>query len=139
MLIGLGPFRFAVPTFTADSLSRSSSSRVASVEVIGAKSPTHLLGTDGRSITLKSTFHPMHLNRAGGLMLTGIHLACEKQTPLTLVSLVGLIYGKYVITAVSEERTSFAPNGVSQVVEANLTLTEYVGSSRGSFSAAGLF
>ncbi len=129
MLMALGPFRFTVPTFTADTLDRQTSGRVAHQNVIGAPPPTHLLGPGPSTMTLNTTFHPLHLNRAGGLMLDAVRAACALQTPLMFVSIVGRVFGRWVIESVDSSETLFAPNGRAQTVTATLKLTRYVGRS----------
>ena len=138
--MGLGPFRFTVPTFAVDQFDQQSSGRVASPEVMGAKPPTHLLGPNARTITLQSTFHPRHLNKAGGVMLSAVHIACEQQTPLMLISLLGRVFGRYLIVSVGESNTMITSFG-AETVTANISLQEYVGSSGGFIGSVriGLF
>ncbi|MBC6714806.1 phage tail protein [Aurantimonas sp. DM33-3] len=132
MLMALGPFRFTVPTFTVDTRDRSTSGRIAHSEVIGADQPTHLLGPGPSTITLSTTFHPMHLNRAGGAMLEAVRLACAMQTPLTFVSILGAIFGRWIIESVDSGETQYAPNGQPQTVTATIKLTRYVGRAGGA-------
>jgi len=138
MLVGLGPFRFTIPTFAVDELSIQSSGRVASPEVVGGKPPTHILGANARTISLRSTFHPHHLNKAGGVMLSAVHVACEMQQPLMLISLVGRVFGRYIIVSVGEGDTLITALG-AQTVTADISLQEYIGSSSPASVRVGLF
>ncbi|MGB3389001.1 MAG: hypothetical protein WBA88_13540 [Pseudaminobacter sp.] len=49
MLVGLGPFRFQVPTYSVEKIARSVKSRVESQRVIGARPPGTLTCTIKRS------------------------------------------------------------------------------------------
>lgn len=137
MLMALGPFRFTVPTYSVEEIKRVMRSRVASQDVIGARPPTHLLGPGEEAIVLKSTFHPHHLNRGGLLQLEGVRMACAAQTPLMMVSIGGMVFGRWVITNVFDDRTMFMPNlGTPQTVTVDMELVRYVGRGGGFF---GLF
>ena len=131
MLMALGPFRFTVPTFTVDNLDRQVSGRIADQNVIGAAPPTHLLGPSSQSITLSTTFHPLHFNRAGGIMLDAVRLASELQTPLMLISILGRIFDRWIIESVDSGETMWAANGTAQTVTATIKLKRYVGRTGG--------
>lgn len=124
MLIGLGPFRFAVPTFSVEQIERQSQGRLADVEVVGRKPSTHKLGAGLRTFTLNSTFHPLHLNRAGGVMLDAVHLACDQQLSLMMISIAGRVFGRYTIESVGDSSTMFAPGGKAQIVTTTITIRE---------------
>lgn len=127
-LMMLGPFIFAVPTFSAEALNRKVSGRVQSPEVIGAAPPTHLLGPNGDTIEITSTFYPHHLNGAGLAQLRGVQAAARAQIPLMFVSIGGLVFGRWIINSVDEAQTFFHPKtGTPQRVEVGMSLTQYVG------------
>ena len=126
MLVGLGPFRFQVPTYSVEKIARSVKSRVESQRVIGARPPTHLLGPDEETASFSSTFFPLHLNGGGLAQLEGVRAACLAQTPLMLATLAGAIYGRWVITEVGDERTEFTVGGVPQMVTVDMSITRYV-------------
>lgn len=127
MLMGWGPFRFTVPNYSVEQLSHSVKSRVSSQQVIGARPPTHLLGPDEETITLRSTFHPFHLNGKGLQQLAAVQEAVRQQVPLILVDSMGRNWRRWVGTSIDSEQTEFAPNGVPQTVTVSLALTYYVG------------
>ena len=131
MLIGLGPFRFSVPTFSVEQIQRQSQGRLADVEIVGRKPSTHKLGPGLRTFTLDSTFYPLHLNRAGGLMLDAVHLACDQQTSLMMISITGRVFGRYTIESVGDTSTMFAPGGKAQIVNTNITIKEDASSDFG--------
>ena len=126
MLMGWGPFRFTVPTYSVESLNRAMSSRVASQPVIGARPPTHLLGPNEETITLQSTFYPHHLNRMGLAQLTGVRQAVASQTPHILVHVGGGIFGRWVARDISDEQTMFDTRGVPQCITVSMTMVYYV-------------
>lgn len=131
MLMALGPFRFRVPSYSAEEMKRHVSSRIAGPEVIGARPPTHLLGPGEETVSISSTFFPYHLNGAGLAQLEGVRAACVAQLPLMMVSIAGLVFGRWIITEVGDEKTMFGASGQPQRVTVDMSLTRYVG--RGGF------
>jgi phage protein U len=137
-LMRLGPFIFAIPTFSFEELSRKVSGRVESQMVIGSPPPTHRLGPGEETITLTSTLYPYHLNGGGLGQLEGVRGACQAQTAMMMVSQSGLVFGRWVIREVGDGQTFFHPrSGIPQRVEVNLALLRYnggIGASRSGFS-----
>ena len=127
MLMGWGPFRFTVPNYSVEQLAHSVKSRVSSQQVIGARPPTHLLGPDEETITLQSTFHPLHLNGKGLAQLAGVQEAVRQQVPLILIDSVGRNWRRWVGTSIDADSSDFAPGGIQQTVTVSLALTYYVG------------
>lgn len=137
MLMALGPFRFRIPTYSVEQISRKVSSRVASQDIIGSRPTTHLLGPGAETVNFSSTFFPFHLNGGGLGQLEGIRAACVVQAPLMLISVAGLVFGRWIIEDVGDERTQFGPSGSPQVVTVDMNLTRYV--PRGGGFSIGLF
>lgn len=131
LMMRLGPFVFAIPTFSVESMSHEVSGRVAEQAVLGAPPPTHLLGPGGETRSLSSTFYPFHMNGGGLAQLAAVKEACRKQIPMMLVSLSGLVMDRWVIESVSNEESQYHPNGMPQSVTVTLNLKKYVG-NRGS-------
>lgn len=127
MLMQLGPFRFDVPTYSVEDIKRSVSSRVAVQDVIGGAPATHLLGPGDETQTLSSTFFPYHLNGGGLLQLEGVRAACQRQTPLMMVSLSGFVFGRWIITEVGDNQSIFGVGGVPQKITVQMSLLRYVG------------
>ena len=127
MLMGWGPFRFTVPIYSVESLSRSAGARVESQMVIGSRPPTHLLGPAEETISLESTFHPYLLNKGGLAQLAGIRAATVAGIPNMLVHISGGVFGMWVCREINNEETIFAPGGAPQMVTASMTLVLYVG------------
>jgi len=131
-LMRLGPFIFAVPTFSYETLNRQVSARVESQPVIGAAPPTHLLGPNGDTIDMTCSFFPFHLNGGGLLQLRALQAATRLQTPLMMVSISGLIFGRWVPVSVGESHSHLHPvTGTPQKVDVDISLQQYVG-ARGS-------
>ncbi|NKW09928.1 hypothetical protein HGG76_11490 [Ochrobactrum tritici] len=65
MLMAWGPFRFTVPNYSVETISRSLSPRMEEQPIIGAAPLLHRLGPGAEEITLSSTFHP-GISMAGG-------------------------------------------------------------------------
>ena len=137
MLMALGPFRFKIPTYSVETVSRKLSSRVQSNEVIGARPTTHLLGPAEETLSFQSEFYPYHLNGAGLAQLEGMRATVVAQTPMMLISVGGLVFGRWVITDLSDEQTIFDSLGRAQKVSVDMSLTRYV--PRGLGMAVGLF
>lgn len=137
MFMMLGPFRFTVPTYSVEELSRKSGSRVASQPIIGARPTTHLLGPDSETISLKSTFHPQHMNKGGLAMLASVRAASSVQVPLMMVSMVGMVFGRWIIEGVDEGHSNIYGTGVAQKVTVNMSLIKYI--PRGGSGPLSLF
>lgn len=127
-MMRLGPFIFAIPTFSYEGLSRKVSARAESQPVIGAPPPTHLLGPNAETVDLTCTLFPYHLNGAGLAQLRSMQLACKVQTPMMMVGINGLVYGRWVIASVDEAHSFLHPRtGTPQKVEVGISLLEYIG------------
>ncbi len=126
MLMGWGPFRFTVPAYSVEELNRRMSARVYSQPVVGRRPTTHLLGPGEETITLASTFHPHHLNRAGMALLLAVRAAVTANEPLILVHVGGLVFGRWVGTDISDGQSLFAVGGTPNTVTVSLSLTKYV-------------
>ncbi|WP_258045669.1 phage tail protein [Mesorhizobium sp. NBSH29] len=137
--MALGPFRFRIPTYSVEQISRKVSSRVASQEIIGARPTTHLLGPGEETVKFSSTFYPFHLNGGGLQQLEGIRGSCLDQVPLMLISVAGLVYGRWIILDVSDERTQISRSGYPQMVTVDMNLKRYVPRGGGSGFSIGLF
>ncbi len=127
MLMAWGPFMFTVPTYSVEALSRSISPRIEAQPVIGATPPLHRLGPTNETVTLSSTFHPMHLNGGGLAQLAGVRAAASSLVPFPLVHINGLIpnvFGLWIAKSVSEEQTMFDAVGRPQTVTVKLEMTQ---------------
>jgi phage protein U len=126
MFMMLGPFVFTVPTYSVEALQQSSGSRIAKSPIIGSHPTTHMLGPDSRELTLESTFHPQHMNTGGLAMLSSLRAAAEAQTPLMMVSVVGMVFGRWIIERVDEGHSRIGGTGVAQKVTVKMSLSRYV-------------
>jgi phage protein U len=131
----LGAFVFDIPTYSFESLQRSVSGRAESQMVIGAPPPIHLLGPGEETVSFTSTFFPFHLNGAGLAQLEGLRAACQAQTPMMMVSIGGVIFGRWIIRSVGDGQSFFHPNGAPQKVDVDMSLVKYSagGNGRSSF------
>lgn len=128
MLMGWGPFRFTVPIYSVEDLERRVASRVDSQQVIGRRPTTHLLGPDEETLTLQSTFHPYHMNKAGLAQLIAVQESVRAQIPHMLVHVGGAVFGRWVGREVTDQQTKFHPrSGVPQTITVSLSLVRYVG------------
>jgi hypothetical protein len=134
-LMRLGTFVFDIPTFSFESLQRSVSSRAESQMVIGAAPPIHLLGPGEETVSFTSTFYPFHLNGLGLAQLEGFREACQAQTPMMMVSIGGVVFGRWILRSVGDNQSFFHPNGAPQKVDVDISLVKYTagGAGRSSF------
>ncbi|MEN5275748.1 phage tail protein [Brucella sp. TWI432] len=128
MLMAWGPYRFTVPNYSVETISRSVTPRMSEQAVIGAAPLLHRLGPASEEITLSSTFHPRHFNGRGLAQLAGVREAANAQTPLQLVHMNPAgqnIFGQWLATSVSNEETLFDTAGVPQTITVTLALKRY--------------
>ncbi|KAB2665986.1 phage tail protein [Brucella tritici] len=128
MLMAWGPFRFTVPNYSVETISRSLSPRMEEQPIIGAAPLLHRLGPGAEEITLSSTFHPRHFNGRGLSQLAGVREAVNAQLPLHLVHINGAgqnIFGMWLATSISNEETTFDNAGTPQTVTVSLKLKRY--------------
>jgi phage protein U len=132
MLMAWGPYRFTVPNYSVETISRSLQPRVEAQPVIGAMPTVHRLGPSNEQITLQSTFYPHHLNGRGLSQLGGIRQAVNALKPMMLTHINGSvpnIFGLWIATGISDEHTIFDPAGVPSQVTTSLSLMQYGGNS----------
>lgn len=132
MLMAWGPFRFTVPSYSVESISRSLQPRSEAQAIIGAAPSIHRLGPGSEEITLTSTFHPRHFNGRGLSQLAGVRQAVNALEPHQLVHINGAgqnIFGIWLATSISNEETMLDHNGTPQMVTVSLGLMRYDRSS----------
>ena len=116
MLMGLGPFRFHVPTIAYQELSRRLEVRVPSQPVIGARPPNHFLGPGEESRTIDATFFPHQMNPGGRPMQEALFLAAEEGASMMMVSGEGRVFGRWIIRSIGNYESLFLPNGAPQQI-----------------------
>lgn len=130
MLMAWGPFRFTVPNYSVETLSRSLQPRVEAQPVIGSMPTVHRLGPSNEQVTLQSTFHPHHLNGRGLAQLNGVRQAVNDLRPMMLTHVNGAlhnVFGLWIATGLDDEHTVFDTAGLPSQVATTLTLMQYGG------------
>lgn len=136
VLMGLGPFRFSLSTFSYDEIKRKAEARVEAVKIIGSRPSLHLAGLEVEKVTFKSVFHPMHLPGNTGLYQVAAMRASLGMSYSFVGNRVGIgdVLGRWLIQSVEETQTEIFVDGLGQAVEVEVEL-QYDGRSR-SVSAA---
>jgi len=136
VLMGLGPFRFSLSTFSYDEIKRKTEARVEAVKIIGARPSLHVSGLEVEKIEIKSVFHPKHLPGNSGLYQIAAMRSCVGQTYGFVGNRIGVgdILGQWMLQSVEDTQKEIFVDGLGQVVEVEIEL-QYDGRSR-SFSAA---
>lgn len=137
MLMAWGPFRFTIPTYSVEAIQRSVQPRLEAVPVIQAMPSIHRLGPGNPTISLRSTFHPQHLNGRGLAQLSGVQAAVNAMAAYPLCSVNGGVFGFWVATQLSDEQEMFDASGTPSTVQATLELMQE-GSSMARSIAMGL-
>lgn len=128
MLMAWGPFRFTVPAYSVERISRTTTPRLAEQPVIGAAPPIHRLGPGNEEISLQSTFHPHHLNGRGLAQLSGVRQMVNSLTPQMLVHINGAslnIFGLWIATSMNDEQELFDVRGTPGTVTTTLAMKRY--------------
>ena len=128
-MLAWGPFTFSVPTFSPDKIGRQSSGRIGYNEVHGARPIPHKLGPGSPAFSIETTFHPLHLNRAGIPMLRGLHAAAEAQIVFGLMHITGvgslilsgLDLGEWILKDLDDGQSMQSPTGVFQTITVKLS------------------
>jgi phage protein U len=125
VMMGLGDFRFGLPTAAYQDLSRTSSWRWPTVERIGARPASQFVGPGEDCVTMNGVIYPAF--RGGIGQLAAMRAEADKGAPLNLVDGTGQHWGQYVITEVREGQSNFFSNGMFRSQAFDITLQAYGG------------
>lgn len=139
VLMGLGPFRFSLSTFTYDEIKRKTEARVEAVKIIGARPSLHLSGLEVEKITMKSIFHPMHMPGNSGLYQVSAMRSSVGMSYPFVGNRVGIgdVLGRWLLQSVEDTQTEIFVDGLGQAVEVEIEL-QYDGRSRSVSAASAL-
>lgn len=139
VLMGLGPFRFSLSTFSYDEIKRRSEARVEEVKIIGSRPSLHRSGLEVETIEMKSVFHPMHIPGNSGLyQVAAMRAAVGSSYPFVGNRIgVGDVFGTWLLAAVEDTQKEIFVDGLGQAVEVGIEL-KYDGRSRSLGAAAAL-
>lgn len=123
IMMMLGMYQFSVSTAAYESLRRSVDYRWPVQERIGRRPARQFVGIGDETIELSGVILPHYLGGLG--QLDSMRELAGQGVALTLADGRGRIWGKYCITAVSETRTVFWPDGEPRRMEFRLSLGRY--------------
>ncbi|MER8394094.1 phage tail protein [Mesorhizobium sp. M1340] len=122
-MMGLGPFRFSLPTAAYQALDRGDEYRWVAQDRIGRAPAMQYIGAGQTSFTLSGVIYPAF--RGGLGQLDAMRAVGATGAPQMLVSGLGRIFGLFVILGVDETQTFFLDNGAPRKQEFNLDLKSY--------------
>lgn len=123
VMMGLGPFRFALSTAAYQTFARKTEYRWESQERLGRHPAMQFIGEGHTTVTLDGTIFPTfrgglsQVERMRGIAGTG--------SPQFLVSGRGRIFGQFVLMHVEESQTVFLANGDARKIEFSMELKSY--------------
>jgi uncharacterized protein len=139
VLMGLGPFRFSLSSFTYDEIKRRAEARVEEVNIIGARPSLHKSGLAVETIEIKSVFHPMHVAGNYGLSQIAAMRASVGNSYGFIGNRIGVgdILGQWLLFAVEDTHKEIFVDGLGQAVEVGIEL-KYDGRNRSSGALSAL-
>lgn len=120
MMATLGLFVFVLRTAPYQQMQQEMSWRHVTNSRIGQRPATQFLGVDEETITLSGELYPELTG--GTLSLMTLQWMADTGKAWPLIEGTGMIYGMFVITALSRTRTFFSPNGHAGRIEFSVTL-----------------
>ncbi len=133
MLI-LGVFPFSVNTAAYQQLQRNTSYSWASQGRLGHRVLKHLgvggpayqfIGPGEETISLNGSIYPQYSGTVGRLSLSVLRLQADAGIALPLVSIGGLLLGRYIIEQIQETNTLFFGDGSPRKIDFTLSLKRY--------------
>lgn len=135
ILMGLGPFRFETTRHAYEELERTVCGRWPAQERIGRRPALQFVGAGKSKIRIDATIYPELTGGLGQVEAMGV--AAEAGAILMLVAGTGRVFGRYVITSLSDRQSFIDRDGTPRKVEVEITLERY-GEDGGGFGG-GLF
>lgn len=123
VMMALGGLRFGVNQPSYQTFSRQASYRWAALDRLGRAPALQYLGPGADEITLDGVIYP-HFK--GGLrQIEVMRLMARQVEPMILVDGLGWVWERWVITAISETKTHFLPDGAPRKIEFSVSLQAY--------------
>ena len=120
MMMVLGMFVFSLPTLAYQELQRKSDWKHPSTSRVGARSARQFTGKGDDTITLSGWIAP---ELTGSVYsLDALRLMGDTGKSWILIAGTGRIYGSFVITGMTEERTVLGQDGDAGKIEFSITL-----------------
>jgi len=120
MMMALGRFVFSLATLAYQALQHQSTWRHPTTARIGARPATQFIGPGEDTITLTGLLAPEVTGQRVSLRL--LRDMAHTGKAYVLVDGAGVVYGSFVIEALTEQQTLFYPNGVPRRIEFTINL-----------------
>lgn len=122
MLAGLGPFRFDVTGLPANQISRETSGRWASHDVVGTAPLLEFIGPGTDQITINADLFPSDLHPTSPAQLAALRAATRAGSTFMFVLDTGDVIGRVEIDKVSETGTHFKKRKGAQKISVSIAL-----------------
>lgn len=123
VLMGLGPFRFAVPGLNYHKLARTFEYRWEPQWRVGSRPAQQFLGPGEEELNIRGVIFPHYTGGFG--QLNAMRDAAQEGVPLPLASSRGIYFGPWCIRTIHDEQGFFHPNGDPRKVEFDIVLVVY--------------
>lgn len=122
-MLTLGQFSFSLDTATYQELKRSTEYRWKSQERINNPDAFQFTGTAPDSMTLSGVVFPVF--RGGFGQVEAMRVEAAQGTPLMLTDGYGGVHGRWVITRIDEQQSTFLPGGAPRKQKFTLQLRSH--------------
>ncbi len=123
VMMGLGDYRFSLPTAAYQELKRTTPYRWAVQNRIGQRPALQYIGPGKETMDLSGDIYPLYKGGIG--QLNKMRTEAGAGQPLILVDGQGNIWGKWCIEEIQETQTTFLPGGIPKKQSFNLRLSHY--------------
>lgn len=124
-MLQLGPFQFSVDTAAYQQLRRETQYRWQGQQRVGAHDALQFTGYGSDSIEVNGIIYPDY--KGGSGQLARMRAVATLGTPMPLVSSGGIVFGLYVIQAITEGQSIFARRGAPRRQTFSMTMRRYDG------------
>lgn len=122
-MMSLGNFRFALETAAYERLALAQSWRWPEQQRLGRDAALQFIGANAAEIELEGVIYPQF--RGGPGQIEHLREVADQGKPLMLTDGIGRVWGKWVVTRISDTRTVLADDGQPRKIEFRATLKAY--------------
>ncbi|WP_449221142.1 phage tail protein [Tistrella mobilis] len=123
VMLALGEFRFSIATAAYQTLRRAAGYRWAAIDRIGRRPALQWIGPGAETIDLDGIIYPHY--RGGLGQVPRLRALAAAGTPQVLVSGLGEVLGRWVVTSVEESGTRHIPEGAPLRIDFRISLSIY--------------
>jgi hypothetical protein len=132
-MMSVGPFLFGLSTAAYNALTVKHSWRWSKVDRLGVKPAMQFIGPGSGEMTFKGIVYPEFPGDGGPMVgpyqVAAMRSVAEQAAPMYVIDGRGNVYGKWVITEVTEDQSIFHVMGTPRKQEFTVTLAEYGGAA----------